>query len=348
MNKILVMDDEPEIVTLTSEFLSAVGFEVCEVTNPLEGEELFRLFHPDICLLDFRMPVLSGADVFQQFKAIDPTVEVIFLTGEADTELAIDLMRAGAIDYLLKPVNLYQLKAALARGLEHRRLVRENIAYQQHLELMVEQKTIALNDALHSLAVMHAATIEALGFVIDFRDQSTSGHSQRVARLTAEIAQKIGISGDALLQVEQGAFLHDIGKLSIPDSILLKPGRLDESEWEVMRRHPGHGRDLLSKVDFLNGAAEIVYTHHEKFDGTGYPQGLRGAAIPIGTRCFAIVDAVDAMIYKRPYNKPLLFEQAADEIRRCAGSHFDPELVEPALDHLSQHLSVASKAVDAA
>jgi putative nucleotidyltransferase with HDIG domain len=226
----------------------------------------------------------------------------------------------------------------VARGLEHRRLVRENLAYRRRLEVLVEEKTSALNEALQSLGIMHAATIDALGLALDFRDQSTSGHSHRVATLTRAIAQKLGINGETLLQIEQGAFLHDIGKLKIPDGILLKPGPLDAAEWDAMRGHPTYGRDFLRKVEFLRGAAEIVYTHHEKFDGSGYPQGLRGEQIPIGTRCFAIVDAIDAMIYKRPYSQPRSFEQAADEIRRCSGSHFDPELVDLALEHLSQNL----------
>jgi putative nucleotidyltransferase with HDIG domain len=342
VNKILVMDDDSEIVDLISAFLTPNGYDVRTLTTPLEGSALFRTFAPDLCLLDFRMPVMTGADVFQQFKAIDPLIEVIFLTGETETERAVDLMKAGAIDYLLKPVNFGQLLAAVARALEHRRLVQENLAYRHHLEVLVEQKTRALNEVLRSLGVMHAATIDALGLALDFRDQSTSGHSQRVAKLTAAIAQKIGITGEMLLEIEQGAFLHDIGKLRIPDGILLKPGPLDASEWTTMRCHPSHGRDFLQKVEFLKGAAQIVYTHHEKFDGSGYPQGLRGEEIPIGTRCFAIVDAVDAMIYKRPYNRPLSFEQAADEILRCAGFHFDPELVGPALEHLSKSIAVTS------
>jgi len=139
-------------------------------------------------------------------------------------------------------------------------------------------------------------------------------------------------------QIEQGSLLHDIGKLKIPDSILLKPGPLDKEQWSVMRRHPEYGRDFLANIDFLRSASEIVYTHHEKFDGSGYPRGLRGQTIPIGARCFAIVDAVDAMIFQRPYNQPISFEQASDEVIRCSGSHFDPELIRIALDFLSSHI----------
>ena len=338
MDKILVIDDEQQIATLTSQFLTSRGYEVRSLTNARDAADLFRRFGPDLCVLDFNMPGLTGAEVFEQFKTIDPMVEVIFLTGEAETSLAIDLMKAGAIDYLLKPVNLSYLAASVGRALEHRRLVRANLEYQRHLEDLIAQKTIALTAALTSLAGMHAGTLEALGMALDFRDQSTSGHSRRVAFWTTGIARKIGISGEALAQVEQGALLHDIGKLKIPDSILLKAGPLDSEEWRIMRRHAEYGREFLGGIEFLRAAANVVYAHHEKFDGSGYPCGLLAEAIPIGARCFAIVDAVDAMIFKRPYNQPVSFERAAAEVRRCAGTHFDPEIVEVALVFLSEHV----------
>jgi putative nucleotidyltransferase with HDIG domain len=173
---------------------------------------------------------------------------------------------------------------------------------------------------------------------LDFRDQSTSGHSRRVADLTAGAAGALGVKNGGLVQIEHGALLHDIGKLKIPDSILFKPARLNEDEWQVMRRHAEYGYQFLSNIEFLKGAADIVYAHHEKYDGSGYPRGLRGEQIPFGARVFAIVDAVDAMIYKRPYNKPISFQEAADEIRRCAGTQFDPALVEGTLVYLADHL----------
>jgi len=347
MSRILVIDDEAEIVTLVSEVLRSAGYEVRGLANSREGEEVFRIFEPDLCLLDFRMPELTGADLFRQFKAIDPLVETIFLTAEAETTLAIDLMKAGAIDYLLKPFDMGQLMAAVRRALEHRQLLRENVNYRNHLESLVAERTAALNDALRGLKHIHEGTLSALSTALDFRDQSTSGHSQRVAQWTTGIARTIGISGEELHQIEQGSLLHDIGKLKIPDSVLLKPGPLDKDQWLVMRRHPEYGRDFLANIDFLRSASKIVYTHHEKFDGSGYPQGLRREKIPIGARCFAIVDAVDAMIFKRPYNQPISFEQASDEVMRCSGSHFDPELIRGALDFLSSHIPKATQSKQA-
>jgi putative nucleotidyltransferase with HDIG domain len=211
-------------------------------------------------------------------------------------------------------------------------------AHTLHLEQLVLKKTKAFNEGLTSLNHLHSATLDALSMALDFRDQSTSGHSRRVAELTAGAARSMGIKDAALVQIEHGALLHDIGKLKIPDSILWKPAKLDDDEWKTMRRHAEYGYEFLSNVEFLQGAAEIVYSHHEKFDGTGYPRQLHGDQIPFGARVFMVVDTVDAMIYKRPYNTPVTFDDAAKEVRRCTGTQFDPEIVEPTLEYLSCHI----------
>jgi response regulator RpfG family c-di-GMP phosphodiesterase len=336
LKNILVVDDEPEIVSFIRELLIHQGYDVAGTSDSRQAMDLFNSFHPDVCILDFRMPHLSGSVVLDSFKQADPTVEVIFLTAEDETTLAIDLMRRGAIDFLLKPVELNKLSLAVSRAMEHRRLVTENEAYRRHLEQLVAEKTKALNEALSTLTHVHSSTLDALSLALDYRDQSTSGHSRRVADLTAGAARAMGVEGAALIQIEHGALLHDIGKLKIPDSILWKPGSLDEEEWRTMRCHAEYGYQFLNNLAWLSDAAEIVYCHHEKFDGTGYPRRLYGSEIPFGARVFAIVDTVDAMIYKRPYNKPVKFEAACQEVRRCAGTQFDPELVEPTLAYLAK------------
>jgi len=202
----------------------------------------------------------------------------------------------------------------------------------------VGKKTTPLSDALRSLKSVHSGTLDALALALDYRDQSTSGHSRRVASLTVSVATQHGVEGNDLMQIEHGALLHDIGKLKIPDSILLKPAGLDDNEWVTMKKHPEYGREFLSNIEFLRDAADLVFSHHEKFNGKGYPRGLRGEGIPLGARIFAIVDAIDAMIYKRPYNTPVTFREAADEIRRCAGEHFDPVLVPLTLEFLGDHV----------
>jgi putative nucleotidyltransferase with HDIG domain len=336
--RILVVDDEPEIVAFVRELLTHRGYEVLGFSDSRQASVQFRSFRPDACVLDFRMPYHSGADLLDIVKKNDPRTEVIFLTAQDEASLAVDLMRRGATDYLLKPVEINQLLLSISRALEHRRLIIENENYRLHLEQLVLEKTKALNEALTSLNHVHSATLDALSMALDFRDQSTSGHSRRVAELTAGAASNMGIKDAALVQIEHGALLHDIGKLKIPDSILWKPAKLNDDEWQTMRRHAEYGYQFLSNVEFLKGAAEIVYSHHEKFDGTGYPRQLRGDQIPFGARVFMVVDTVDAMIYKRPYNTPVKFDQAAEEVRRCTGTQFDPEIVEPTLEYLSCHI----------
>jgi putative nucleotidyltransferase with HDIG domain len=337
-SRILVVDDEPDIVAFISELLTNRGYEVLGVSDPREVAAQLDVFQPEACILDFRMPYHSGADLLEIIKKKDAVTEVIFLTAEDEAWLAVDMMKRGAMDYLLKPVDIKQLVLAISRALEHRRLIIENESYRLHLERLVREKTMALNHALTSLGNVHTATLEALSMALDFRDQSTSGHSRRVAELTAGAARYIGAKDSELVQIHHGALLHDIGKLKIPDSILLKTAPLTMDEWKTMRRHAEYGYEFLRSVEFLRDAAEIVYSHHEKFDGTGYPRGLRGEEIPFGARIFMIVDTVDAMIYKRPYNNPVAFQDAAAEVRRCVYTQFDPRIVESTLDYLVEHV----------
>jgi response regulator RpfG family c-di-GMP phosphodiesterase len=329
--KILVVDDEDLVLQATTHVLQSIGYEVRSTSDTRHALTIFTEFKPDVCVLDYHMPQMLGSDLAKMFKERDPLAEILFLTGEGETSVVIDVMKKGALDYMIKPVDRARLHSSIERALDHRRLVKENLDYQEHLEDMVRVKTESLHDSLLKLEHLSAATLHALGIAMDYRDQSTSGHSKRVAYRTVKIAKEIGITGDTLVSIEQGAFLHDIGKLRVPDRILLKPGKLTTDEWTVMREHPQYGRDFLKEIDFLRGACELVFTHHEKFDGSGYPQGLKGFAIPIGARIFAVVDAIDAMTYPRPYNRVVSLEEALAEIQRCRGSHFDPDVADVAI-----------------
>ncbi len=336
--RVLAVDDDPQIVRLTVRFLTTFGYDARGLTDPREAPEMIREFSPEVCILDVNMPFVSGSDLLDEIKSINNHTEVILLTGVNDTVLAVSLMKKGAADFLLKPIDSKQMDVAVARALEHRRLVLENMAYKLHLEMLVEERSKALNEALKNLHELHSATIETLSSALDLRDQGTSGHSRRVADMTVGIAKSLGLVDGELVQIEHGALLHDIGKLRIPDSILWKPSELTPEEWEVMRRHPEYGYEFVKKIGFLQGAADIVLSHHEKFDGSGYPRGLRGSEISLGARIFAFVDAVDAIVYDRPYHRGTAFSVAREEILKRAGSHFDPALVEPALAHLADHL----------
>jgi putative nucleotidyltransferase with HDIG domain len=263
------------------------GFEVLGLSDSLEASARIDSFEPDVCILDFRMPRLSGAELLDLIKQKDDRIEVIFLTAQDETSLAVDLMKRGALDFLLKPVELNQLLLSIGRAIEHRRLIIENENYRQHLELLVMEKTKALNGALTSLKYVHSATLDALSMALDFRDQSTSGHSRRVADLTAGAAGALGITGGALVQIEHGALLHDIGKLKIPDRILFKPSKLDDDEWKIMRRHAEYGFEFLSNIEFLKGAADIVrrprVCHRGHGGCDGVPASLQQAGLLRGS-----------------------------------------------------------------
>jgi response regulator RpfG family c-di-GMP phosphodiesterase len=273
------------------------------------------------------MPGLDGIGVLSAIRAQDPEAAVMVLTGAPDLKVAIDSLKLGAYDFIMKPVNVDELLIATERALERRQLLAERKQYQELLERRVEEATRDLQAAYRQLQDTYHATLETLGAALDSRDVGTEAHSRRVHGYAIATATEHGVPEGDLVDLAHGVLLHDIGKIGIPDAILLKPGPLTPEEWTIMRRHPDIGRRLIENIPFLKGAVPIVACHHERWDGTGYPRGLRGVEIPLGARIFAVVDAFDAMTFDRPYSKAIAFDAAKAEIKRCAGSHFDPEVV---------------------
>src|SRR5947199_7401727 len=227
----------------------------------------------------------------------------------------------------MKPVNVDELLIAADRALERRQLLIERRQYQAMLESRVEQATHHLAAAYRELESTYRTTLEALGSALDTRDVGTESHSRRVHGYAMATAREYGVPQEDLAALAHGVLLHDIGKIGIPDAILLKPGPLTPEEWQIMRRHPEIGKQLVEKIPFLRGALPIVYAHHEKWDGTGYPRGLKAEEIPLGARIFMVVDAFDAITFDRPYSKAQSFDAAKADIKRCAGKHFDPAVV---------------------
>jgi putative nucleotidyltransferase with HDIG domain len=250
------------------------------------------------------------------------------VTAVHDISVALAAIRNGAYDYLLKPFEREQLLATVRRALENRRLKMENRAYQTDLERMVEARTEQLKSAMADLERSYSMTLEALGGALDLKDAETEGHSRRVTVYTIAIARAMGLPKEQIDVIARGAFLHDIGKMAIPDAILRKPGKLDPEEIKVMREHCYHGYQILKKIPFLKEAAEIVYAHQEHFDGSGYPRQLKGEEIPLGARLFSVADTLDAMTCDRPYRKAQSLAAARDEIERFSGQQFDPAVVE--------------------
>jgi putative nucleotidyltransferase with HDIG domain len=253
---------------------------------------------------------------------------VVMVTAVHDISVALAAIRNGAYDYLLKPFEREQLLNAVRRSLENRRLKVENRTYQTNLESLVEARTDQLQAAMGELERSYDITLQALGDALDLKDAETEGHSRRVTAFTIAIARAMGVPREQIAVIARGAFLHDIGKMAIPDHILLKPGKLDDDERAIMREHCYRGYQMLKKIPFLAEACEIVYSHQEHFNGSGYPRGLKGKEIPLGARIFSVADTLDAIISDRPYRPARSFGEARKEIQAWVGRQFDPEVVE--------------------
>lgn len=326
--RILVVDDEAQVRIMIGATLEHQGYEVELAGNSGEALEALELNTFELVLTDIVMQGGNGIALLERIHELHPHLPVIMVTAVHDIGVAIDSMRRGAYDYLLKPFEREHLVATVQRAVEHRHALQESQNYQQSLEHVVRARTEMLRQAMEDLEHSYDITLEALGDALDLKDSETEGHSKRVTAYTIALARACGISPSQIKVIARGAFLHDIGKMAIPDEILRKPGKLTPEEQEIMREHCPRGYHMLRKIPFLAEAAEIVFTHQEHFDGSGYPSGLRGSQIPIGARIFAIADTLDAITSDRPYRKGRSFDAAREEILRCSGTQFDPAVVE--------------------
>jgi response regulator RpfG family c-di-GMP phosphodiesterase len=337
IENILVVDDEEAIREVVSTMLESKGYRCTAVSNGRAAQDQVKRTTPDLVLSDMIMPEMDGIKLLEWLRQYDPEVPVIMVTAIHDISTALEAIRRGAYDYILKPFEKDQLYLGVNRALQHRRLVTENRNYQRDLEKLVEERTARLTVALAQLEQSYDDTLEALGSALDLKDAETEGHCQRVTAFTISIARTMPVKNAYLPVLARAAFLHDIGKMGVPDNVLLKPGPLDDAEKAIMRRHCQIGYDMLIRIPFLRDAAEIVLAHQEFFDGTGYPRGLKGEQIPLGARIFSIADSMDAMISDRPYRRALPMSHARDEIQRCAGTQFDPKVVQVFLSIPEEH-----------
>lgn len=327
-DRILVVDDEEPIRDIVSSMLNAAGYVCKPAASGMEalailtsGEEF------ELMLSDLMMADLDGIGLLERTKERYPDMPVVMVTAVHDISVALAAIRNGAYDYLLKPFEREQLLNTVSRALENRRLKVENRTYQTNLESLVTARTEQLQAAMVSLERSYDITLEALGDALDLKDAETEGHSKRVTAFTIAIAKNMGLPREQIAVIARGAFLHDFGKMAIPDAILRKPGKLTPSEMEIMKEHAYLGYQMLKKIPFLAEASEIVYSHQEKFDGTGYPRGLKGEAIPLGARIFSVADTLDAMTSDRPYRPAQSLQAARAEIEKWSGRQFDPEVV---------------------
>ncbi len=325
--RVLVVDDEPEIREILCDLLG-FDYECAAAASAEEALAHLRAERRDLVISDITMGGMSGLEMIPHVLALSPETVVVMISGMQTIESAIEALRLGAFDYIMKPFDLRQVEAAVRRALEHHGLREAKRRYENHLEELVEQRTAELDRALSSLEDAYRSTLKALTAALETRDAETHGHSERVVTFSLRLGRELGLNKTEMTALEFGSLLHDIGKIGVPDAILRKPAKLDEAEWEKMRLHPSHGQSILRGIEFLEGAARVVAQHHEKWDGSGYPLGLKAHEIDLNARIFAVADAFDAMTSDRVYRRARPYEAVAAELDEWAGRQFDPSVVE--------------------
>jgi len=318
VSTILIVDDEPAGRQTLESILEGQGYHLEMAENGQDALEKASQLLPDVILLDVMMPVMDGFEVCKRIRN-DPAlaeIPIIMLTALDDRQSFLKGLESGADDYITKPYDRHELRARLL-----------GITRLNRYRKLLDDRT-NVETAHMQLLSAYDATIEGWSRALDLRDKETEGHTQRVTILTEKLARLAGMSNDELINIRRGSLLHDIGKLGVPDSILHKPDKLTDEEWVIMRKHPQYAYEMIQPIEYLRPAWDIPYCHHEKWDGSGYPRGLKGEEIPLSARIFAIIDVWDAVTSDRPYRPAWDNQKALEYIREQKGKHFDPHVVE--------------------
>lgn len=327
-DSVLIVDDDQSIREFLTEALEGRGYTVAQAADGSTGVSMVANWNPDVVLLDVQMPKMGGVTALNRILEKDPHLGVIMITSVDEVDTVRRTLRSGAYDYLIKPLDFPVVLETIDRAIQQRKLQLELNQYRESLELLVYERTQELQQALERIEGTYTQTILALGSALETRDVETREHSVRVAQYTLAICRNLGITDqDRLKTIERGAFLHDIGKIGVPDQILRKPGPLTKEEWVIMKTHPMIGVNLLKDVEFLKEALAIVRSHHERWDGGGYPDGIEGNVIPLEARAFAVADALDAITSDRPYREGKSLIDARRIIAQASGRQFDPDAV---------------------
>ena len=315
---ILIVDDEPFGRETLESILEPEGYILVMAENGYQAIEKARAIQPDVILLDVMMPGMNGFEVCRHIRSEKQLAEIpiLFLTALDDRQSLLNGLEAGADEFISKPFDRYELRAPLL-----------GITRLNRFHNLNEDRS-NIEHAHNELKAAYDATIEGWSRAMDLRDRETEGHTQRVTHLTLKLAEAAGMNQEELVHIRRGALLHDMGKLGIPDSVLHKPDKLTDEEWVLMRQHPQLAYDMLHPIDYLHPALDIPYCHHVKWDGSGYPRGLKGEQIPLVARLFAIVDVWDALTSDRPYRPAWQKEETLKYIKGQTDKHFDPRAVD--------------------
>jgi putative nucleotidyltransferase with HDIG domain len=325
--RLLIVDDEVEVRAVLRDLLGDT-YQCTEAASAEEALTQLRAMNYELVISDITMSGMSGLEMIPHVKVVSPDTVIVMISGMQTIESAINALRLGAFDYLMKPFDLRQAEAVVARALEHYELVVAKQRYENHLEELVDQRTAELDQALDSLENAYRSTLQALTAALETRDAETHGHSERVVTFSLRLGREYGLTAPQMKALEFGSLLHDIGKIGVPDAILRKPAKLTDEEWVRMREHPTHGQQILRGIKFLEGPARVVAQHHEKWDGSGYPLGLKAEEIDICARIFSVADAFDAITSDRVYRQGRPYEAASQELDEWANRQFDPQVVE--------------------
>ena len=321
-----VADDEAHLRRVLVRLMEGEGFACHEAANGRIALELLEHVPATLLLSDLHMPELDGLGLLREVRERKPDTAIIMITAVADVATAVSALAVGAMDYLTKPFHLDEVRARVRQALEKRRLILENRGYQQSLEARVAEQA-------HRLEALFLASIQSLADALEVKDPYTHGHSLRVSRYSVAIARAIGLDAHAIRQIEIGGHVHDIGKIGVREAVLSKPGPLSDEEYDHIMTHPLVGWRILSPLlGETPMALNIVRSHHERYDGTGLPDGLSGDAIPLEARIAAVADTFDAMTSVRPYRPGVPLPETLAELRRCSGAQFDPVCVAAFLD----------------
>lgn len=324
---LLLIDYNRERETLLSYFFGAKYS--CETADSIAvATEKIRQKEYAVVLASVAAPHFNGLELIPILQKHSPRTVLVIISENDSAGNTVRAFRAGAFEVIQKPFEMKKIETAIARGFEQFEMRCLKDRYQFHLEELVAARTAALDRALEEIENSYRMTLKALVQALETRDSETHGHTERVVTFSLRLGYELGLDGEALRDLELGALMHDIGKIGVPDAILRKPARLSDDEWEKMKLHPLHGQKILRNIAFLRAASLVVAQHHEKWDGTGYPLGLRGDDINFGARIFSVADAFDAMVSDRVYRRGRSYEAALEELETHTGTQFDPAVVE--------------------
>jgi len=323
--EILVVDDEVNISVFIKELLERdPNIEVTLVESGKEAIELYRDRHFPLVITDYKMPGMNGIELMQEIQKMYPPCQVILTTGFEDKSIIVEGLQNGVCDFITKPYDRLRLEMAVKKGIEKHQLIFQNIQYQENLEALVAEKTEKLDVVLFE-------TIRALNTIIEDKDPFTANHQARTACLAIYIAETMGCSRNDIVGLRIAGYLHDIGKIYVPTEFLSKPGKLSKNEFQLIKDHSTKSYNILKKIPFDYNVAEIAWHHHEKMDGSGYPQGLTEKDIQPMALILTVADIFEAMVSHRPYRKALSVETALNELRNGAGVLFSSEVVDALL-----------------